>query len=180
MLLYSLSCTITYLYGQGLGDCGFMMRITSTWQLPRDWNSNPQSSSAASQSSSVASQSSSAASQSPSAQFQQFQSPSTPFQYPSAQVQSPSGQWHSFTPSATFQSSSAKFQSPSSPLMHTPLAQPQSSPPITQDRSRSPPSQVVLKKKTELLTQSLKVAQSSAAAYLNLIEKFAGCELDDE
>ncbi|XP_056689699.1 uncharacterized protein [Spinacia oleracea] len=34
---------------QGLGDCGFMMRITSTWQLPRDWNSNPQSSSAASQ-----------------------------------------------------------------------------------------------------------------------------------
>lgn len=173
MLLYSLSCTITYLYGQGLGDCGFMMRITSTWQLPRDWNSNPQSSSAASQSSS-------AASQSPSAQFQQFQSPSTPFQYPSAQVQSPSGQWHSFTPSATFQSSSAKFQSPSSPLMHTPLAQPQSSPPITQDRSRSPPSQVVLKKKTELLTQSLKVAQSSAAAYLNLIEKFAGCELDDE
>ncbi|KMS64509.1 hypothetical protein BVRB_019550, partial [Beta vulgaris subsp. vulgaris] len=142
---------------QGLGDCGFMMRITSTWQLPRDWNSNPQSSSAASQSSS-------AASQSPSAQFQQFQSPSTQFQYPSAQVQSPSGQWHSFTPSATFQSSSAQFQSPSSPLMHTPLAQAQSSPPITQDRSRSPPSQVVL------LTQSLKVAQSSVAAYLNLIE----------
>ncbi|KAF4380978.1 hypothetical protein F8388_011900 [Cannabis sativa] len=81
----------------------------------------------------------------------------------------------------TNSTSSIQFQSSSSPSRPTPLAHSQS--PSTQDfvrRFRSPSSQDVVNKKTELLVQSLEVVQSSVAAYLNIIKKFADCELDDE
>lgn len=77
---------------------------------------------------------------------------------------------------STWQAYSSSTHSAQSRSPPTPPAQSQSS----QSPSNSQGRRSNVMDERELLVRSLEVAQSSSAAYLDLIKEFAGCRLEDE